>query len=197
MNDPQRIRRFEAVLIGLFAFGASPVFAEGGIGFQPPDFVPGTEQVQSSKGSGTSNAGFGQTYSWAATTVDVSASNYSFTGTVDALGYASNAHNNVENLVLAGGSGSASGSGSAGLTVANVDMVQSFSKGPFSIILGESSLYATVTVNGRQYLVAKELAVALSRATPNGNSASTYVSATTVDGGAYTSTQVNVSKSGH
>ena len=92
--------------------------------------------------------------------------------------------------------GAAAENGNTPISVTSTNFSETFAKGAFSISLGEASLYATVTVNGRQYLVAKELAVALSRGTPSGTSASTYVSATSPDGGSYSTTQVIVTKSG-
>lgn len=196
MSELRRPVYFGAALFGLAMFAAGPALAGGGSGFQLPDLVPGTEPVQSSGASGALGTGFGTTYSWAAETVDVHSSSYSFYGTVEANGAASNTPAGVGSAVAAGGYGVAAENGNTPISVTSTNFSETFAKGAFSISLGEASLYATVTVNGRQYLVAKELAVALSRGTPSGTSASTYVSATSPDGGSYSTTQVIVTKSG-
>ncbi len=188
---------FKTALLGILVIAAGPALAGGGIGNQLPDWVPGTDQVQQSRSSAAFNSGAGETTSVTGGQVSVDGPNgYSYDGAIVAYGLATNTPSLSESSAVMANSGAATaGDGTAPVAVISNNFSQSFSKGDFSISLGESELYTTVTINGRQYLVAREVAVALSRATPAGTSASTYVGSTVVDGGSYTGTQVLVSKS--
>ena len=90
MMNSQRSGYLNAALLGLSIFGAVPALAEGGSGFVMPYLVPEMGAVQSAAGSATQTAGSGTSYSWAAETVDVHSSSYNFSGTVEAVGVASN-----------------------------------------------------------------------------------------------------------
>ena len=71
----------------------------------------------------------------------------------------------------------------------------SFAKNGGSLSLGESTAEATVTINGKTYVVAKELAMAFTRGTQSGGTSWIEVEGTIAGpGGGFTTTQVVSSK---
>ena len=121
--------------------------------------------MQSGAGNTSSGTGYGTSSSWAAETVDVHATNYTFSGSIVAAGSASSSADGLGSSAGVGTAGTVTGDGSGPVSTTSTSILQSLSKGDYSITVGKSTLFATITVNGREYLVAKEVAVALSRAT--------------------------------
>lgn len=184
-----------AALIGLLLFATGPVSAEGGGGFAQPAFSADARAVQTGTGTMFSAPGANSAYGWAAETVDVHGAGFSFSGTVGAVARGSSFPDGASSTGASGGYGAATAGGNpVGVTSENA--VASFSKGQFSITGSEATLYVTVTVNGRTYLVAKEVAAALSRATQFGNASSSYAGASGPEWGGYSTVQVATTKAG-
>ncbi len=181
------------VLLGLFIL-AGPAFAGEGGGYPQAALPPLAAIVQNGTGTVSYTPGTGTAFSTSTETVDVQGSGFAYSGTVGADATASNSPVSRSSFATTGGSGAATGKGP--LSVTNAGEAMTFQKGMNGISISEATVYVTVTVNGRQYVVAQEMAMALARTTQFGSSTATYAAGSLPAGGAYTSTQVITSKAG-
>jgi hypothetical protein len=128
--------------------------------------VPWTGTLQSSDGAASSEQGQGSTKSVATDTISVTGPGLAYNGQVQANASGSVSPSIHEATSLTGGNGAAAGTGP--LSVTELSLGNAFYKGGAGISKSESVLLVTIEVNGKPYVVAEEVALALARNTQFG-----------------------------
>ncbi|MGO9546177.1 MAG: hypothetical protein ACLPPF_15460 [Rhodomicrobium sp.] len=182
-----------AALFGAIVFASGPGLAGGGGDNLPPVFSLTGAPGQGGTTTASYTPGLGRSSSTASETVKVVGPGFDAAVTVDADASANNHLIGRSTSAVTGGYGGVAGNGSVSVT--NTNVAESFLKGSNGISESESTVYVTVTVNGRSYVVAEEVAIALARSTQFGSSTAAYSnSGVNPLGGGYSSTQVIASK---
>jgi len=93
----------------------------------------------------------------------------------------------------AGGNGTTASAGQGGITTSSDSTTTIFTKGNNALVKSRTETLTEITINGRTYLVAKEVAIAVARGTEFGVSAAALYEGSAL-GNAYSQTQVTSTK---
>jgi hypothetical protein len=160
--------------------------AEGG--FPEPGFVQ-----QSQRATATSYSRKGEAVSADSVTITASGPGYSLTSTTGGVSAAVN----LSTAVALWDTTAVQTSVPASVTVDSSSASASFTKGGASLSAGKSVTQATIVIDGRPYVVARELAMAFARATQFGSSSAVQVEGTlTFPGSGSSCAPVAASKGG-
>ena len=158
--------------------------AEGG--FPEPGFV-----LLSQRDATTSHSTGGEAVSSDSVTITASGPGYSLTSTTGGASAAAN----LSTAVAVWDTTTIQTSVPSSVTVNSSSTSASFTKGGASLAAGKSVTEATITINGKPYVVARELAMAFARSTRFGSSSAVEVEGTlTLAGSGYSAAPVAATK---